>query len=163
MTPRRGRTWSSIDGVLAHVGVEALSGDASRFESAEKVADRRLESFLLQIRGVDLDEQRPQRLDAGANRSGRVEGLSWFDRIAATLRSESQRDPGQLLDDAVMEIARDPTAFGIGSFESVPKQAFCSRWLDWRRRAIDHANGIWINSSTINATVYFVMANCAHR
>ena len=68
-----------VDDGLAEIGVEA-GLETPRREPAEQVADGRLQTFLLQVRWVDLDQQRPQRLDARADRRRGVEHLLTADR-----------------------------------------------------------------------------------
>ncbi len=112
-----------IDDGLAEIGLEA-GLETPRRESAEQVADGRLQPFLLQVRWIDLDQQRPQRLDARADGRRGVEHLLTADRLAPPLGGERERHAGELLDDAVVQIARDPAAFGIGGVEGVPEQPF---------------------------------------
>ena len=49
---------------------------------------------------------------------------SWSDGLAPPLGGEGQRHAGQLLDDAVVEIAGDPSPLGVGCVESCSEQTF---------------------------------------
>ena len=103
---------------------------------------------------MDLDQQRPQVAHA-LPESGR--GVSQRLRLRVARRGvrrlgqrrKPERDPRQVLHDAVVQVGRDPAP--LLRWRPPPRLRADARARLWPRcspRAIDHASGSWSNSRT---------------
>ena len=95
--------------------VAARSSMPSRAQRAQQVARAPPGARRLQARRVDLDEQRAQVAHALAQPRDRVAQRAAASRVAAALRRlgqrrEPERDAGEVLHHAVVQVGRDPAA-----------------------------------------------------
>nr|WP_246535959.1 hypothetical protein [Nocardioides aquaticus] len=100
-------------------------GDPVAAQGGEEVVKGTGQPGGVEVRWVDLDQQGAQCPDAAAHRAARVVELGA--QGAARVRSggdggQHVRRAGQLLDDPVVEVPRDPGAFGVRGVDRGPQQ-----------------------------------------
>ena len=111
------------------VDVKLASRCPARLQRAEQVAERCLEPGRLQVRRVDLDEQRPQLPDAltqASDRAAERRRLMARRRAASALvgeRREPESDAGQILDDAVVQVRGDASPLLRRSLDRAGQQS----------------------------------------
>ena len=122
-------------------------------ERAQQVADGRLEPLLVEVGRVDLDEERPQRLDAVADRRRGLEHLCARHLLGASDRRQTERDARELLHDAVVQVARYPATFVVGGVERVAEQSLVdwqSRWDAYARDSGESARAAEVERTRLN-------------
>ena len=100
---------------------------------------------------MDLDEQRAQVADrpgacaAAASRASRAPRRRLGARRLGGRASESERNAGEILDDAVVEVGGDPAPLVGGRLDRALRAARSRSPLARARsrRASDHASGTW--------------------
>ncbi len=121
---QRGRLGAGRGGLL----VDLQRGvDAGGRERAQQVAQRHLQPGRVEVRRVDLDQQRAQVADALAQAGGRVVEHGGVALVAAGARlggerREAEGDAGEILDDAVVEVGGDLAALARGGLDRAGEQ-----------------------------------------
>ncbi len=91
--------------------------DARRAGRSQEVGERRGQALAVQVGGVDLGQQGAQRLQPVAQRrTGGIEAEAHRRRHlgVAGHGGEGERGAGEVLDDAVVQVAGDPSSLGVG-------------------------------------------------
>ena len=101
--------------------------DARRLQRAEQVAERDLQPGRLEVRRMDLDEQRAQVAHALAQRPVASRSTPAASLVAAPLgvggqRREAEGDAGEILHDAVVQVGGDPPALLRGRLDGAREQ-----------------------------------------
>ncbi len=101
--------------------------DALRLQRRQQIAQRRLEADRVQVRRVDVDQQRPHLAHCAPRRGGgAVEDLGRLDGAARRRPvgrgREAERQAREILHDAVVEVGGDAAPLGVGRVDGADQQ-----------------------------------------
>ena len=105
----------------------------------------------MELGRIDLHEEGPELADSAPGLGGGLSQLRVEGR-GGTLGScrKRIRHAGEILDDAVVEVARDPPPFDVRRLDRAAQEAFSLAALR-TRLASCHASGSWIRASRMSA------------